>query len=899
MKQAVIDLLQDKGGNYIFPFFWQHGESEAVLREYMGAIHACGIGAVCVEARPHPDFAGPKWWEDMDVILDEARKRQMKVWILDDAHFPTGQAAGKMETADPSLCKQYLMVERTDVCGPLPEAALDVAAMAKFVASPFATRSLFQRNPPRAFDDDQFVAVVASRLVEGSRVDDTLLDLTAQVVDGKLEWDVPDGMWRIFVLYLTRNGGGATNYINMLDETSCRVQIDAVYEPHYAHYKDDFGKTIAGFFSDEPAVGNTSGFAFDESIGRKIMPLPWNGDMPAMLSQRLGAGYIRLLPALWCDAGGAALTARVRYAYMDSATALIARNFSRQIGEWCEAHGVEYTGHIIEDNNQHNRLGCSMGHFFRSMVGQHMSGIDDIGGQVLLGGENHNRLRPFPPEGDGEFYHFALGKLGSSLAHIDPKKKGRAMCEIYGAYGWNTGVRLMKYLTDHFLVRGINQYVPHAFSPKAFPDPDCPPHFYAHGENPQYRHFGNLMRYLNRMCHLLSGGLHVAPVALLYHGEAEWTGGYMFLQKPARRLLEQQIDFDVLPSDVFAGWAAFNAGFDGALRVNGETFRALVVPYAEFITQAVAVFAAQAAGAGFPVIFIDALPSGISDCADEAESRALVQGLAACPVVGLDNLAGYLKERGIVDVRVDGDFPRLRYYRYVKDGQEAFMFSNEDPGKTFTGAVTLPVQGSFTAYDAMENTLRPASALAAGGGAQVALTLRPYESVVLIADGFEGMDKKALPSGANRLALNGEWTLSIAAAREYPNFHGERKLAPLQNGKLHNVGKIWPNFSGFMRYETCVTLSEAVGGPALLEIADAYEGVEVWVNGQYAGMKICPPYGFDISGLLQAGENTIRIEVANTLFRRVNAEYKTPNFFGPRSTVVEPAGIVGEVAIVF
>jgi len=338
-----------------------------------------------------------------------------------------------------------------------------------------------------------------------------------------------------------------------------------VYEPHYAHYKDDFGKTIAGFFSDEPAVGNTSGFDFNESIGRKLMPLPWNKDMPGMLAGRLGDDYLRLLPALWGDAGDHTLTARVRYAYMDSATALMAKNFSEQIGQWCQAHGVEYTGHIIEDNNHHSRLGCSMGHFFRAMQGQHMSGIDDIGNQVLLGGENYDRMSSFTPPGDGEFYHFALGKLGSSLAHIDPKKKGRAMCEIYGAYGWNTGVRLMKYLTDHFLVRGISQYVPHAFSPKEIPDPDCPPHFYAHGENPQYRHFGKLMRYLNRMCHVFSGGLHAAPVAVLYHGEAEWTGGHMYMQKPARQLLEHQIEFDILPSDLFAYMAAFNASFDGAL----------------------------------------------------------------------------------------------------------------------------------------------------------------------------------------------------------------------------------------------------------------------------------------------------------------------------------------------
>jgi len=512
---------------------------------------------------------------------------------------------------------------------------------------------------------------------------------------------------------------------------------------------------------------------------------------------------------------------------------------------------------------------------------------------VLLGGENHDRMSSFTPPGDGEFYHFALGKLGSSLAHIDPKKKGRAMCEIYGAYGWNTGVRLMKYLTDHFLVRGISQYVPHAFSPKEIPDPDCPPHFYAHGENPQYRHFGKLMRYLNRMCHVFSGGLHAAPVAVLYHGEAEWPGGHMYMQKPARQLLEHQIDFDILPSDLFADMAAFNASFDGALKVNGEEYRAFVAPYAEFVTKAFAEFAAKAAAVGFTVIFVDALPAGGCDCRSAADGERLVRQLRACAVTPLSGLANELKRRGIADVRVSASFPRLRYYHYVKDGQHAYMFSNEDPSQVFTGSVTLPLGGEWSAYDAMENVLRPIAARQSDGATVIDLVLRPYESIVAVSDGFAGLPKKAFPAGGARRALAGEWTLSIASAKEYPNFHHPRALA-----ELHNVGKIWPDFSGFMRYEKRFDLEQAPGGPAALSISDAYEGVELWVNGEYAGMKICPPYDFDITGLLKQGQNELRIEVANTLYRQVSAAADIPNFFGPKSIVLEPSGIVGEVAII-
>jgi len=61
MDKRLREVLEGKGENYILPFFWQHGEAEPILREEMMRIHESGIGAVCVESRPHPDFAGPLW----------------------------------------------------------------------------------------------------------------------------------------------------------------------------------------------------------------------------------------------------------------------------------------------------------------------------------------------------------------------------------------------------------------------------------------------------------------------------------------------------------------------------------------------------------------------------------------------------------------------------------------------------------------------------------------------------------------------------------------------------------------------------------------------------------------------------------------------------------------------
>ena len=111
------DILLNKEANYLLPFCWQHGDHTAKIPEQIARIAESGCRALCVEARPHPDFAGPGWWRDMDVILAECKKRGMKVWILDDKHFPTGFANGAVER-HPELRRWNLAERHVDVAGP-------------------------------------------------------------------------------------------------------------------------------------------------------------------------------------------------------------------------------------------------------------------------------------------------------------------------------------------------------------------------------------------------------------------------------------------------------------------------------------------------------------------------------------------------------------------------------------------------------------------------------------------------------------------------------------------------------------------------------------------------------------------------------------------------------------
>ena len=77
--KALQEILNGQEGNHILPFYWQHGNHNGQIPAQMDEIYRSGCRAVCIESRPHPDFAGETWWRDMDVILAEAKKRGMMI----------------------------------------------------------------------------------------------------------------------------------------------------------------------------------------------------------------------------------------------------------------------------------------------------------------------------------------------------------------------------------------------------------------------------------------------------------------------------------------------------------------------------------------------------------------------------------------------------------------------------------------------------------------------------------------------------------------------------------------------------------------------------------------------------------------------------------------------------
>ncbi|MBQ9921545.1 MAG: hypothetical protein IJO52_05120 [Clostridia bacterium] len=852
MEQKIFDTLNGNApGKYILPFFWQHGEELELLKEEIDAIQKCGITEMCIESRTHEQFGEDKWWDDFGFILEEAERRNMRVWLLDDKHFPTGYANNYIEK-HPELRMTYLRCVFFDYSGPQNDVAILPPDIAKG-------------------SEEEIISVVAyRRTVNGNVISGEGIQLVQNISDGLLWWDIPEGIWRIHYVIRTKCpfAQHKTNYINMLSPESCKAMIHAVYQPHYERYSKYFGNTFAGFFSDEPSFGN--GYGYEIKLGTHGILIPWDNALPEILGENANVSaddIMRLLPALWYD--GADRTPLIRETYMDTITRIYSRNFGYMLGDWCRERGVLYIGHVIEDMNTHQRLGYGAGNFFRALDGQDMAGIDVVLHQIIPG---HTEIDHTAPCSGGkyhpEFFNYTLAKLASSHAHIQPLKKGRAMCEIFGAFGWAESLSFMKYLTDHMLVNGINHFVPHAFTPKR--DDSAPPHFYVGGKYYHYPLFAKLMEYMKNTAHVLTDGIHVADVAVYYNAEAEWAGGnYMLQQKICKLLTRNQIDFDFIPQDYLCDNVTVK---DGRIALNEETYGAMIVPYSQYLPECVINAFETLSKNGARIIFADALP--------EKSTKLIPVGdrLSCCTAIPYDGIIKELEKLNLRSMFFDKSVPSVRFYHIKRGGSDIFMFWNEDIYKKADFKVTLPASGKAVIYYVWHNTLLSPEQ----DGSTVRILLEGANAVILCVGEENGQyppyDYNAYDY-TDLCDLKWDISLRLADDKEFTLYR--------KNSELFNISRHNPTFSGAIRYEAVWTPGDA-DKIKVIDLGTVGETAELYINGEKIGSEIASPFRFNVAGKLTNGENRLTIDVMN------NVAYSKPEYLS-RYIPFPPGGLIGPV----
>ena len=685
------------------PLFWMHGdenETKARLEAYVEKVAEGGNGSFTAESRPHSDWLGPRWYRDLDICLQKAKELDLEMWIFDERWWPSQSIGGKVP---PRYAAKTLVAEAEDV---------------KRVRS----------FKDYGFHGERYIGAVAGRVNADKEIEgDSLLDLAPFIEDGNLTWPVPPGQWQVIKFTHKQapqlgQGGGLSVDGASRDCTDWFIQT--VYQPHFDHFKDDFGKAIPGFFYDEPETRGDWGTELN------VILAEWGVDWKK--------AYVAYKFKLTGDDHVAA-----RYQYMEAMAEAWGRVMYGGMSAWCRDHDVVSIGHFMEHGNLYLRPDFCAGDMMRVQKYSDMGGIDLVVRQM------------YPGQRPRDIYQ--TPKIASSISHVYGKTDDLAMCEIFGGYNQVLTYPQMKWLTDQMQVRGVNFMIPHSFNPKAPHDKDYPPYFYNDGLEPRWPLYRVYADWTSRLSLMLTGGRHVCPVAILFSGNAKRVGRYETPEDMTTALQDALYDCDWLPFEAFDGEALLD-GKD--ITLHQERYQVLIVPPTDVIPYATLAKAKAFFDQGGVVIGYGFLPSisgtighaseEITTLRDAIWGRNAKVGTRYCKtnVAGgrsyflpmkpdADMISEVLHKnagiRPVVEV-LDGDTDNwLHVLHRVKDNKDIFLLCNQDHenrAKTFRLKVTA--SGFPEIWDAMRNEMTAVAFKRSGKHVEFTVVLEPMESVLLV-----------------------------------------------------------------------------------------------------------------------------------------------------------------------
>jgi len=754
---------------------WQTPPAEAGPEPYYGlngpvtldtvahdldTMKSLGFHAVTVQAGfgMKQAYLSPEYFAFFKQFVAQAKQRDLRVWIVDDAGYPSGFAGGKFSAEKPDLRMQALAItQRIPVksgetlaqsIGPNAVAAVALSATGQRVAVPLANASITWTAPTSG---DWTVLIVEHAF----RTSPTRSDTNP-----------------------TRQKDSTQSLEDYMNPAATAAYLQFTHQQYFDAMPEDFGTTILGFRGDEP----------DYSIAG----LPWT---PAFFDrfQQIKSYDIRPYVAaiLASEAGGrprppatppaapsstqpnatppaAAPTPRpltppiqltdaelrAKADYYDVFSQLFAKGFFEQQALWCAAHGVEYQVHLNHEEME-MQLTRSEGDFLRDMKFVEEPGIDAIWHQIWT-----DTVSDFP-------------RLASSAAHVYGHP--RSFTESFAAYRPAPDVTLARYIINEQIVRGINTIetmfysstatakapLPVAPTPEQAAAASMPPVAQPRrgGPSPLMRDpaWPALMDYTRRLTYLMSQGRPAASVALYLPSSSMWLGDTVSdtaFVSTERLLSERQIDFDIINQNALA--EDLTAGPGTLTTMSGNAYRTVIIPSAAVLTQAELTRLQAFASSGGRVLFLGRTPSLISGktildarAATPADfTFATVETSAQLPATptppdqppaapptpqlvpaAIETALNKVVPRKIT---LDTPDPALKVNTRNLKNANVYLFFNEGATAT-THNITLHTTGkSIEAWNPATGSVSPVISTPSKDGITLHLDLKPYETSLII-----------------------------------------------------------------------------------------------------------------------------------------------------------------------
>ena len=490
---------------------------ESIIKD-LNAINLQGIKVVTIEAgyKMQNPYLSAGWFETIKIAVEEAKKLNMRVWIIDEGKYPSGFAGGKFSQEKPELRMQGLVV-----------------------ANRIAVTEGQEISKKLTFD---IVSAVAVNQQDKTNI---ILDVSA----GVLNWKAPEGKgsWQVILVQhrfktsVTRaanNPSGGKDTVNSLcdylNPEATRQFIEFTHEQYKKYIGNEFGKTVMGFRGDEPDYGFT----------------PWTPKIADEFKKQKGYNVLPFLASFFTQNPNDEQK-RAKADYWDVWSDLFADNFFKIQADWCAKNNLEYMTHLNHEEKMMD-LVRSSGDFFKNMRHVQIPGVDAIWNQVWP-----DKVADFP-------------KLASSAAHLFGRP--RALSESFAAYTIPPSVAQAKWCVDYQLVRGINLFE-YMFWSGSAGGSGMPKSYLGQVEFPK------LADYSNRAAYLLANGIPAAKIALFHPTSSMWLGdedANKSVLRIAKELSEKQYDYDFVDEQALS--EVLKIDKSGFKNLSGQSYSVVIIP---------------------------------------------------------------------------------------------------------------------------------------------------------------------------------------------------------------------------------------------------------------------------------------------------------------------------------
>ncbi len=665
-------LFENPTSEYRGTPFWAWNtelDKEELLRQ-IEVFRQMGFGGFHMHSRAGmaTEYLGRDFMELVKACNEKAKAEGMLTWLYDEDRYPSGFAGG-IVTENPKYRQKLL----------------------KFTVTPRSDATDAQTG----YETGRPYLLATYDVILN---EDGTLKRYARIAE---DTEAEGTKWYVYVTTppVTGRFNGYT-YVDTMSEEAIAEFIRVTYDAYLEAVGEDFGRNIPSIFTDEPQMCRKRALPFATS--KNDIDLPYTTDFAKTFFEAYGVDLLDHLPELLWNLPNGQIS-KVRYCYHDHACDRFTKAFADQCGAWCQEHGIELTGHVLNEDTLYSQTN-SLGEAMRSYRSFGIPGIDMLCNDTI----------------------FTTAKQCQSA--VNQYGREAMLSELYGVTGWDFDFRGHKYQGDWQAALGVSVRVPHLswVSMKGSAKRDYPASISY--QSAWYREYSYIENHFSRLNTALTRGKPSVKVGVLHPVESYWLHyGPEDSTAEVRRQLENNfksvtdwllfgtIDFDFISESLLP--SLYRPTEDHALQVGEMAYSAVIVPAMETLRSSTCEILEQYVKKGGKLIFMGDCPAYV-DAERSDRVRVLYSSSVVVPVTKHALLSSLEDERDISIRSVDGMMTDNLIYRMREDHDCNWLFvaCGKDPsafrarrgtGKHFLQQLSIRIKGEWypTVYDTVSGKI--------------------------------------------------------------------------------------------------------------------------------------------------------------------------------------------------